>query len=111
MADASLPEMRARNRPGTAIAAMMPMIATTMSNSMRVKPLVSRIRMLFNLPKNKLRCLVSDKFDDAAAMLGGVRLAAKQQRLCQQHGNEEGAEVSLVLSITYEIKWRRSRKH
>ena len=41
MADASLPDMRARSRPGTAIAAMMPMIATTISSSMSVKPLVS----------------------------------------------------------------------
>src|SRR4051812_6517714 len=38
MAEASLPEMRARSRPGTAIAAMMPMIATTISSSMSVKP-------------------------------------------------------------------------
>src|ERR1700724_1339099 len=43
MADASLPDMRARSRPGTAIAAMMPMIATTISSSMRVKPLAFRI--------------------------------------------------------------------
>src|SRR3954468_8862420 len=39
IADASLPDMRARSRPGTAIAAMMPMIATTISSSMSVKPL------------------------------------------------------------------------
>ena len=38
MADASLPEMRARRSPGTAMAAMMPMIATTISSSMSVKP-------------------------------------------------------------------------
>src|SRR5436189_5274238 len=38
IADASLPDMRARSRPGTAIAAMMPMIATTISSSIRVKP-------------------------------------------------------------------------
>jgi hypothetical protein len=38
IADASLPEMRARSRPGTAIAAIMPMIATTISSSIRVKP-------------------------------------------------------------------------
>ena len=38
IADASLPEMRARRRPGTAMAAMMPMIATTISSSMSVKP-------------------------------------------------------------------------
>src|ERR1700686_2949075 len=43
MAEASSPDMRARRRPGTAIAAMMPMIATTTSSSMRVKPLESRI--------------------------------------------------------------------
>jgi hypothetical protein len=46
MADASLPDMRARSRPGTAIAAMMPMIATTMSSSMSVKPLLPPIRIL-----------------------------------------------------------------
>src|SRR5688500_13032806 len=38
MADASLPAIRARSRPGTAIAAMMPMMATTISNSIRVNP-------------------------------------------------------------------------
>src|SRR5213083_1603868 len=38
MADASLPDMRARSRPGTAMAAMMPMIATTISSSINVKP-------------------------------------------------------------------------
>src|SRR5438874_8492447 len=38
MVDASLPDMRARSRPGTAIDAMMPMIATTISSSTRVKP-------------------------------------------------------------------------
>ena len=38
MADASLPDMRARSRPGTAIAAMMPMIATTINSSINVKP-------------------------------------------------------------------------
>src|SRR5437763_1381714 len=43
IADASLPDMRARSRPGTAMAAMMPMIATTISNSMRVNPLLARI--------------------------------------------------------------------
>src|SRR6185503_3485465 len=46
IADASLPDMRARSSPGTAIAAMMPMIATTISSSMSVKPLVSRILMI-----------------------------------------------------------------
>src|SRR5437667_7438652 len=45
-ADASLPDMRPRSRPGTAIAAMMPMIATTISSSMRVKPLELRISNL-----------------------------------------------------------------
>src|SRR5216684_3921977 len=43
MAEASLPDIRARSKPGTAIAAMMPMIATTISSSIRVKPLLSRI--------------------------------------------------------------------
>src|SRR5882672_9272138 len=39
-ADASLPAIRARNSPGMAIAAMMPMIATTISSSISVKPLM-----------------------------------------------------------------------
>src|SRR5947209_8385060 len=43
IADASLPDMRARSRPGIAIAAIMPMIATTISSSMRVKPFALRI--------------------------------------------------------------------
>jgi hypothetical protein len=38
MADASLPDILARSNPGTAIAAMMPMMATTISNSINVKP-------------------------------------------------------------------------
>src|SRR5918996_4910029 len=46
MADASLPEMRARSRPGTAIAAMIPMIATTISSSIRVKPFWLRTFMI-----------------------------------------------------------------
>src|SRR2546421_424850 len=33
MADASLPDIRARSRPGTAIAAMMPIIATTVTHA------------------------------------------------------------------------------
>src|SRR5688572_15098657 len=45
MADASLPDRRARSRPGTAIAAMMPMMATTISSSIRVNP--SCLRILF----------------------------------------------------------------
>src|SRR5713101_5296479 len=43
IADASLPAIRARSRPGIAIAAMMPMIATTISSSINVKPLALRI--------------------------------------------------------------------
>src|SRR5438105_15075961 len=38
MADASLPDMRARSSSGAAIAAVMPTIATTISSSMIVKP-------------------------------------------------------------------------
>jgi hypothetical protein len=37
-ADVSLPVILDLSRPGTAIAAMMLMMATTMSNSIRVKP-------------------------------------------------------------------------
>src|ERR1700752_2358164 len=38
MADASFPAMRARSRPGMAIAEMMPMIMITSNSSMRVNP-------------------------------------------------------------------------
>src|SRR6185295_8576648 len=55
IADASLPDMRARRRPGTAIAAMMPMIATTMSSSISVKPLFERIFMSVLSSKGRLR--------------------------------------------------------
>ena len=39
MADASFPDILARCKPGIAIAEMIPMIATTISNSMSVNPL------------------------------------------------------------------------
>ena len=52
IADASLPDMRARSRPGTAIAAMIPMIATTISSSIRVKPFACASSFL--LPPDKL---------------------------------------------------------
>src|SRR6185369_3866213 len=45
MAEASFPDIRARSRPGTAIAARMPMIATTMSSSISVKPSFFRISL------------------------------------------------------------------
>src|SRR5437762_10681818 len=48
MADASLPNMRARSSPGTAIAAMIPIIATTSNSSMRLKPSEPRIFMRLN---------------------------------------------------------------
>src|SRR5262245_2237043 len=51
IADVSLPDMRARRRPGTAIAAMMPMIATTISSSMSVKPFWLRTFMTLLLTK------------------------------------------------------------
>src|SRR5262249_3882368 len=53
IADASLPDMRARRRPGTAIAAMMPMIATTISSSMRVKR-PSDLRNVISVSSKKL---------------------------------------------------------
>ena len=65
IADASLPDMRARSRPGTAIAAMMPMMATTISSSMSVKPLALRIFMSLSCPLRKrlfpaMNCFVSN---------------------------------------------------
>src|SRR6185436_8497396 len=71
MADASLPDIRARSRPGTAIAAMMPMMATTISSSMRVKPLDSRIFIALSL-----------NVGDCPALLSGVRIEPEQRR-CQ----------------------------
>src|SRR3954453_8952080 len=49
IADASLPDMRARRRPGMATAAMMPMIATTMSSSISVKPFWLRSFIQYSL--------------------------------------------------------------
>jgi hypothetical protein len=40
IADASFPDIRARSKPGTAIEAMMPMMATTISSSISVNPLL-----------------------------------------------------------------------
>src|SRR4051812_40016786 len=45
MADASLPAMRALSRPGTAMAATMPMMATTTSSSISVNPFAFRVFM------------------------------------------------------------------
>jgi len=38
IAEASLPDIRARSNPGIAMAAMIPIIATTISSSMSVNP-------------------------------------------------------------------------
>jgi hypothetical protein len=48
IADASLLAMRARSNPGTAIAAMMPMIATTRRSSMSVNPISCGLRMVLS---------------------------------------------------------------
>src|SRR5256885_17190456 len=56
IADASLPAMRARRRPGIAIAAMMPMIATTISSSIRVKPLALRSFITHSQKKKSHHC-------------------------------------------------------
>ncbi len=61
MADASLPDMRARSRPGTAIAAMMPMtapaaarIAPSRTNSRRMAPAENPIDA--RMPTSVVRC-------------------------------------------------------
>src|SRR4029450_9436705 len=69
MAAASLPEMRARRRPGTAIAAMMPMIATTISSSMRVKPF-------------SLRTFIPDLLKLKGVILRGVKPTTPEQPQC-----------------------------
>src|SRR6266545_1615716 len=74
MAAASLPDMRARSRPGTAIAAMMPMIATTISSSMRVKPSFFCIFFTSNL----LECA------RAGRARGCYRFAVPLRRLCER---------------------------
>src|SRR5262245_16249248 len=51
MADDSLPDMRARRSPGTAIAAMTPRTATTISSSISVKPFWLRTFMTLLLTK------------------------------------------------------------
>ena len=49
----SLADTRARRRLGIAIAAMMPMIATTISNSIRVKPFCFFICSTFLSPSSE----------------------------------------------------------
>ena len=49
IADASFPAIRARRRPGTAMAAMMPMIATTISSSISVNPFCVFIRVVIEI--------------------------------------------------------------
>ena len=49
MAEASFADWRERSRPGIAMAAMMPMMATTISSSMSVKP-SSEVRLIFGKP-------------------------------------------------------------
>ena len=46
MADASLLALRARSSPGTAMAAMMPISATTISSSINVNPRSIPLRMV-----------------------------------------------------------------
>src|SRR5437879_10506157 len=50
MAAVSLAETRARSKLGMAIAAMIPMIATTINSSIRVKPCWLRIDIPLSLP-------------------------------------------------------------
>ena len=57
MADASLPEIRALSRLGTAIAAMMPMIATTISSSTSVNPAWLRHRSAMAVAKGEVSWL------------------------------------------------------
>src|SRR2546430_1578897 len=65
MADASLPDMRARNRPGTAIAAMMPMIATTISSSINVNPSCFRSRIGTSFLKKSVKRHPEDAINTA----------------------------------------------
>src|SRR5581483_4672349 len=74
MAEASLPAMRARNRPGMAIAAMIPMMATTISNSISVKPLAFRIFITCSFGKNRSNSLYAVGRD--------IRWLSQQQPEC-----------------------------
>ena len=65
IADASLPEIRARNRPGTAIAAMMPMIATTISSSINVNPSCFRSRIGTSFLEKSVKRHPEDAIDTA----------------------------------------------
>src|SRR5580693_9161814 len=93
MADASLPDMRARSRPGTAIAAMMPMIATTISSSMRVKPLELRIFIfIFSLLQKELN-------DHVPSGLIGRRYHPLEQPRCQVLWGWRLSSKSFVLCL------------
>src|SRR5204863_2631856 len=102
IADASLPDMRARRRPGTAIAAMMPMIATTISSSMRVKPLGSRIF---------ISLLSFEQFEDHEPTGGLCRaLWATRAQQLSNRGAKAFQHAALRLSHFHSSSYRRSRK-
>src|SRR6186997_2053734 len=70
IADASLPAILARNRPGTAIAAMIPMMATTISSSISVKPLVLRILIVSPLSSREVNGILNEDLLDRDRRVG-----------------------------------------
>src|ERR1700730_11659191 len=91
MADASLPDIRARSRPGTAMAAMMPMIATTISNSMRVKPELARIFIFLAPSRKPLGALTRRAFSLVVPVLhnGATEMPGWQQHATRRHAKHE----------------------
>lgn len=91
-ADASLADMRARSRFGIAMAARVRMIATTISNSMREKPLLAVLLLLRkafkpeNLLVNYSRIGIVSKLY-MNSLSSDVRPSWSESRLCS---NEQG---------------------
>src|SRR6187401_325198 len=109
IADVSLPDMRARSRPGTAMAAMMPMIATTISSSMSVKPFWLRSFMTMSLLVVPLifrtetldSCGAVDSRRLVAGTSGGRRRPGEKQPGCHLAGLPSGNHISLCDRSTY----------
>src|SRR5262245_11645669 len=94
IADASLPAILARSNPGIAIAAMMPMIATTISSSMRVNPFALRIFITHSFKEKPLAVRVTGVGATAMPRLSYVCLMLEVLYL-----------VSLTLLTNNEIVW------
>src|SRR5262245_15539404 len=87
MAAASLPTIRARSRLGTAIAARMPMIATTIRSSISVKPWIG------NGARGRFMCATSSRNHEADS---SSLLAAAQASTWRHARNDQVDQLGVA---------------